>query len=86
MTCSVAAAKLRLGLNAKPKTHKRGPQMAWEAFRDEYSRLKVATFRSHEAKDAAEIRLDVCERIANPRRLADMARAIASKYGLMIRC
>ena len=37
--------------------------MPWEGFWEEYSRLKVATFRSEAAKDAAEIRLNVCEAI-----------------------
>ena len=69
------AAKLLLRLPTEPKAREavRGPEMPWEDFRDEYSRLKVATFRSERAKDSAELRLDVCESIINPRTLGDMA-------------
>jgi integrase len=48
--------------------------MPWEDFRDQYSRLKVATFRSVHARDTAEIRLDLCESIIKPRTLGDMAK------------
>jgi len=48
--------------------------MPWEDFREEYTRLKVATFRSENAMDAAEIRLDVCEGIVKPRTLQDMVK------------
>jgi hypothetical protein len=47
--------------------------MAWEDFREEYTRLKVELFRSDEAKDAAEVRLDVCQAIIKPRTLQQMA-------------
>ncbi len=66
-------AKLRLGIDAKPRNVTKGPSMRWEEFRGEYSRLKVATFRSENAKYTAEIRLDVCESIVLPRTLGDMA-------------
>ncbi len=69
-------AKLLLGIDAKPRSAmpKNGPGMAWEDFRDAYCRLKAATFRSENSRETAEIRLDVCERIVNPRTLGDMAR------------
>ena len=67
-------AKLLLGLEAKPKRKVTGPRMPWEIFREEYTRLKVATFRSENAMTAAEVRLDVCESIVKPRTLQDMAK------------
>lgn len=67
-------AKLRLGIDPKPRKAVKGPSMSWEEFREEYTRLKVATFRSENAKDAAEIRLDICEAIIKPRTLERMAR------------
>ena len=50
-------AKLLLGIEAKPRKVVKGPSMAWEDFRYEYSRLKVPTFRSGESQDTAEGRL-----------------------------
>jgi len=47
--------------------------MLWADFREEYSRLKVPTFRSEDAKESAEYRLDICQRIAKPSTLGDMA-------------
>jgi len=68
-------AKLTLGLPTQTAAKRavRGPEMPWEDFREEYTRLKVATFRSENAMDAAEIILDVCESIVSPATLADMA-------------
>jgi len=66
-------AKLLLNQDPKPKKKLTGPNMPWDDFREEYSRLKVATFRSEKSKAAAEIRLDVCESIVRPRKLNDMA-------------
>lgn len=66
------AAKLLLGHDAAPKVRVRGPDMPWSDFRDEYSRLRLSRLRGGSNTD---IRLDVCERIIKPRRLADMAKA-----------
>lgn len=68
-------AKLLLGFDVKPRkiTAQAGPQMPWDEFRDEYTRLKVATFRSAQAQQAAEARLDICESIIKPRTLGEMA-------------
>jgi integrase len=65
-------AKLLLGIDAKPKKRVGGPTMAWDEFRQQYSRLQLISLRkgSHEA---AEVRLDVAERILNPKALADLA-------------
>lgn len=69
------AAKLTLGIDAKPRRQfASGPMMSWEEFRDAFTRLKAATFRSEGAKQAAEIRLDICEKVISPRVLADMAK------------
>lgn len=69
------AAKLVLGIDAKPRRRfTNGPNMSWEEFRDAFTRLKAATFRSEGAKQAAEIRLDICETVMSPRTLAHMAK------------
>jgi integrase len=69
------AAKLMLGIDAKPQRRfTNGDRMTWEEFRDSFTRLKAATFRSEGAKQAAEIRLDICEKVISPRTLADMAK------------
>ena len=69
------AAKLVLGIDAKPRRRfANGPNMSWEEFRDAFTRLKAATFRSEGAKQAAETRLDICEAIMSPRTLGEMAR------------
>lgn len=64
-------AKLLLGVPASKKRTS-GPAMAWGDFREEYSRLKLATLRPNGAK-SAEHRLDICERLVKVRTLADMA-------------
>jgi len=46
--------------------------MAWPDFREEYSRLQLATLRDDSALHA-ESRLDICERILTPRTLDDVA-------------
>ena len=66
-------AKLLLGIDAKPRTIVKGPSMPWGDFRHEYSRLKVNTFRSEDAMESAEIRLDICGSIIKPRTLGVMA-------------
>ena len=68
-------AKLLLGISAKPKQVTRGANMRWEEFREEYSRLKVATFRSKQTVKTTESRLNVCEAVAHPRTLSEMASA-----------
>ena len=45
-------AKLLLGIEAKPRQTVKGPSMAWDDFRDEYSRLKVPTFSSIECRSS----------------------------------
>ena len=66
-------AKLLLGDEPRqPTKQSRGANMFWEVFRQEFSRLKLATQRDGTA-DSSENRLDVCERIIKPRTLGDMA-------------
>lgn len=69
-------AKLLLGIEVTPRKVKMaaGPRMDWEEFRQEYTRLKVETFRSDQARGTAEVRLDLLESIINPRTLSDMAK------------
>jgi integrase len=69
-------AKLTLGIDVRPRRRiaNAGAHMTWAEFRDAYTRLKVSTFRSEGAKEAAEVRLDICEKIVSPRILADMAK------------
>lgn len=67
-------AKLLLGLDAAPRSKRSdsgSPDMPWEAFREEYRRLHLATLRSGSANDA-EYRLDLATRILRPRRLVDL--------------
>ncbi len=68
-------AKLLLGLPTQTETTEavRGPGMSWEDFREEYTRLAVNLMRSENTKDTVETRLDLFERIAQPRTLAGMA-------------
>lgn len=68
------AAKLTLGIDAKPRRFINSDRMTWQEFRDAFTRLKAATFRSANAREGAEIRLHICEKIICPRTLADMAR------------
>jgi integrase len=66
-------AKLRLGIDAKPSTSPQaGPQMNWETFREEYTRLRLDRLRD-KTSIGSECRLDIAERIIKPRVLADMA-------------
>jgi len=69
-------AKLLLGLPTQTAAKRvvRDAQMPWEDFREEYTRLRVNTLRTETAMESAEVRLDVCESIINPRTLADMAK------------
>lgn len=72
-----AQAKLTLGIDprsVRERMQAQGANMPWEDFRHEYTRLKVSTFRSDNAKDTAEVRLDVCEAIIRPRTLGEMAK------------
>lgn len=66
-------AKLRLGLplNNNPAAQPHGPQMDWDLFRDKYRDLKLSRLRNR-SYEAAESRLDICERIVKPKTLADM--------------
>ncbi|WP_145084751.1 tyrosine-type recombinase/integrase [Anatilimnocola aggregata] len=67
-------AKLLLGVDPKPrKIRDAGPLMPWSQFRDQYSRLKVATMRSSHSRSSAEYRLDVCESIISPATLGQMS-------------
>ena len=66
-------AKLLLGIDAKPRKRQiGGPTMAWDDFRQQYSKLQLISLRkgSHEA---AEVRLDVAVCISKPKTLADLA-------------
>jgi Phage integrase family len=66
-------AKLRLGIDAKRSaTTQPGPNMTWESFRLEYTRLHLDGLRDKTSIDA-ESRLDIAERIVKPITLADMA-------------
>ena len=49
-----------------------GPDEPWEAFRERYSRLRLATLRQSTAKDS-ESRLDIAERILKPKTVGDVA-------------
>lgn len=64
-------AKLLLGLDAKPKdmNRTRGPQMPWEDFREQYSRIYLSTLK---APHCAESRLDIAERIIPISKLSDL--------------
>ena len=67
-------AKLRLGIEVTPRRKMTlGASMPWEDFREEYARLKVTTMRSENAAETTEYRLDVCERVVQPRTLGAMA-------------
>lgn len=65
-------AKLRLGIEPERRVRQHGPAMLWSDFRHEYSRLKQ--WRSENGSYSADYRLDVCERVIDPKRLRDMAR------------
>ncbi|QDT74026.1 tyrosine-type recombinase/integrase [Lacipirellula limnantheis] len=68
-------AKLRLGIEAKPKRRAvGGANMPWQDFRDAYTRIHVSTLKDPQA---VEYRLDVIERILSPRNLGDVANAEA---------
>lgn len=67
-------ARLLLGQDPrpKPKPVPTGSQeMAWDAFREQYRRMHLATLRDGSAEHA-EVRLDVASRILRPRRLIDV--------------
>ena len=63
-------AKLLLGIDGKPKA-KHGPEMSWEEFRVEYSRM--IRLRGDRCAKDTDARLNVAERIVRPETLADMA-------------
>ncbi len=66
-------AKLLLGLEARPGRHQvLGPDMDWSDFREQYRTLHLATVRDSTAFHA-ESRLDIAERILNPRWLGDVS-------------
>lgn len=64
-------AKLLLGIEAKPE-QKYGPTMSWEIFREEYSTRYLSTLRDR-ARQTAESRLDIIERVLKPVLLSDVA-------------
>jgi integrase len=64
-------AKLQLGIDAAPTSRQCGPSMAWDAFREEYTRLK--SMRTERGKYNAEYRLDIVEAVMKPRTLGDLA-------------
>lgn len=67
-------AKLQLGIEIVPrKKSTLGPSMPWADFREEFTRLKVATMRSTNSAESAEYRLDVCEAVMQPRTIGQMA-------------
>jgi integrase len=67
-------AKLQLGIEITPRRKiTLGASLPWADFREEYSRLKVATMRSSNAAATAEYRLDVCQAVMQPRTLGEMA-------------
>lgn len=67
-------AKLLLGLETQSSKDSKdyGPKMDWSEFREEYRTLHLVTVRDSTASDS-ESRLDIAERILNPRTLADVA-------------
>lgn len=66
-------AKLRLGMDARPKKRiAAGANMAWEDFLDRYAGLQLSSLRRRSKVDALN-RLDFMARIAKPKRLGDMA-------------
>lgn len=66
-------AKLLLGVNSRPRQAKvYGPEMEWADFREQYRTLHLSTIRDNSAMHA-ESRLDLAERIVNPRSLGDLA-------------
>lgn len=70
-------AKLLLGIDAKPRRRNRGGKhMAWEEFRERYREGHLAGLREKSRIDC-ESRLEVIERIARPRTLADLANSEA---------
>ena len=72
-------AKLLLGLQVKPRQRVTGPEMLWSDFRESYSQLQLSTLRPRGA-ESAESRLDIAERILNPRRLSDIANGETLHY------
>jgi len=64
-------AKLRLGMDAKPKRKNCGPRMPWDEFREELSRLK--SYRTESAREGMEYRLDIIESVIKPRTLGELA-------------
>jgi integrase len=65
-------AKLRLGIEAKPAARSSGPSMSWDAFREEYARLK--SWRTETAREGMEYRLDIVEAVMKPRTLGELAK------------
>jgi len=58
------------GFARSPRSDLPSPNMPWDDFRNEYSRLKAGLLRDPEAP---EFRLDVAQRIMRPRTLSNMA-------------
>ncbi|SFI79374.1 Site-specific recombinase XerD [Planctomicrobium piriforme] len=66
-------AKLLLGIETKPsrKGIAGSPQMPWDDFREQYRKIYLSTLRPTSAGDS-ESRLDIAERIVQPKILADL--------------
>jgi integrase len=71
------AARLLLGIESKPrKRAAAGPEMLWELFRERYAELQLNGLRPRSA-ESAELRLDMAERIMQPKTLGDLANSEA---------
>ena len=70
-------ARLLLGIESKPrKRAAAGPEMLWELFRERYAELQLNGLRPRSA-ESAELRLDMAERIMQPKTLGDLANSEA---------
>ena len=70
-------ARLLLGIESKPrKWAAAGPEMLWELFRERYAELQLNGLRPRSA-ESAELRLDMAERIMQPKTLGDLANSEA---------
>lgn len=68
-------AKILLGLDPLARKGKVfSPEMDWQDFREEYRALHLQSLRKNTAEDA-ESRLDIAERIVNPKTLGDLAQS-----------
>ena len=70
---SEVEARLLLGLEVQTRKEQvHGPEMDWESFREAYRTHHLSTLRDKSAA-AAESRLDIAERILNPKTLGEMS-------------